>query len=194
MATNPFTTGYAPANTQAKKKQKVSLLILVIVYLFTFIGFTLLVVSQATTSWTVVDNFKDFVYPDEYQGLWQICLDKEMFVCTARDGQSWIYIVRAVDLLAFLVLAVVMVIFIISHINKNVRPRLATGFLMVATMLVLVGMMVYTAKAPLPRTVTKARNPYVTREFKVRFGYSYMLGWAGILLTFMAGITALLLR
>ena len=93
MATNPFTSGYAPANTDANKKQKVSLLILVIVYLFTFIGFTLLVVSQATTSWTVVDNFKDFVYPDQYQGLWQICLDKETFECKARDGQCKLLLV-----------------------------------------------------------------------------------------------------
>ena len=79
-------TGYGPGSAAAKKKQKVNLLILIIVYLFTFIGFTFLVVSQATTSWTIVDNYKDFVYPDEYQGLWQQCYDKQEYECKPRDG------------------------------------------------------------------------------------------------------------
>ena len=79
-------SGYAPGSSAAKKKQKVNLLVLIIVYLFTFIGFTFLVVSQATTSWTIVDNYKDFVYPDEYQGLWQLCYDKQEYECIPREG------------------------------------------------------------------------------------------------------------
>lgn len=63
-----------------------------------------------------------------------------------------------------------------------------------SALLILIAMIVYTAKAPLPRTVDRNRNPYVTREFKIRFGYSYILGWAGLLLTFMAGIIALMLH
>lgn len=78
--------GYGPASAAAGKSQKVNLLVLIIVYLFTFIGFTFLVISQATTSWTIVDNYKDFVYPDEYQGLWQLCYDKQEYECIPREG------------------------------------------------------------------------------------------------------------
>ena len=81
-----FNVGYGPGNSAAQKKQKVNLLVLIVVYLLTFLGLTLLIVSQSTTSWTIVDNYKDFVYPDEYQGLWQICYDKQEYECNPRLG------------------------------------------------------------------------------------------------------------
>eukprot|EP00112_Aurelia_sp_Birch-Aquarium-sp1_P008915 Seg1996.6 transcript_id=Seg1996.6/GoldUCD/mRNA.D3Y31 product="Lens fiber membrane intrinsic protein" protein_id=Seg1996.6/GoldUCD/D3Y31 len=186
--------GYGPSSNAAKSRQKVNKLVLIIVYLFAFLGFTFVAVSQATTSWTIVDNYKDFVYPDEYQGLWQKCYDKQAYECVPRKSLTWLYVVRAFHLMAFLLYAVVMGIFIAAHINRNIKPSLAAGFLLVAALLILVGMIVYTAKAPLPRTVDRNRNPYVTREFKIRYGYSYLIGWAGLLLTFMSGIVALVLH
>ena len=80
--------GYGPSNNAAKKRQKVNKLVLIIVYLFAFLGFTFVAVSQATTSWTIVDNYKDFVYPDEYQGLWQKCFDKQAYECIPRKSLS----------------------------------------------------------------------------------------------------------
>lgn len=80
--------GYGPSSNAAKSRQKVNKLVLIIVYLFAFLGFTFVAVSQATTSWTIVDNYKDFVYPDEYQGLWQKCYDKQAYECVPRKSLS----------------------------------------------------------------------------------------------------------
>ncbi len=66
-------------------------------------------------------------------------------------------------------------------------------FIFFQALFILVGMIIYTAKAPLPRTVSRQKNPYVTREFKVKYGYSYLMGWAGLLLTFVAGVMAIVL-
>jgi len=193
MKRSPFSgTGHTPGNAAARKRRNSQAHYFV--YFLTLIGFAFLVVSQATTSWTIVDNYKDFVYPDEHQGLWQVCFGQKEYECSPRNGPSWVYVVRTFDLLAFLIFAIVMGIFITSHINKNVKPSLAAGFLLLAALLTLIAMIVYTAKAPLPRTVDRNRNPYVKREFKIRYGYSYMIGWASLLLTFMAGIVSLILH
>ncbi len=61
-------------------------MVLVIVFMLTFFGFLFVSISQATTSWTIIDNYKDFVYPDEHQGLWQTCYDKEGSECIPRES------------------------------------------------------------------------------------------------------------
>lgn len=169
-------------------------MVLIIVYLFTFIGFTFVALSLATTSWTIKDHFKDFVYPDEYQGLWQKCLDKPSYECSPRTGLTWLYVVKVFILLAFVLCICVIGIFIGSHLTDKLKPSMAATFLLVAALLTLIGMIVYTAKAPLPRTVNKKKNSYIPVEFRIMYGYSYFMGWAGVLLTFIAGVVALLLR
>ena len=62
--------------------------VLILVYVLAFVGFCFVAVSQATTSWTIKDYYKDFVYPDEYQGLWQKCLDKQEYECTPMPSIS----------------------------------------------------------------------------------------------------------
>eukprot|EP00794_Sanderia_malayensis_P015188 gene15188-16754_t len=119
------------------------------VYFSTLVGLLLVAISQATTSWTIIDNYKDFVHPDEQQGLWQICYGETQSECVPRVGTA---------------------------------------------LFTVIGMIVYTAKADLPRTIDRSRNPYVRKESKIRYGYSYFLGWAGLLMTFMASILALVLR
>eukprot|EP00794_Sanderia_malayensis_P015187 gene15187-16753_t len=184
--------GYAkPSEDSSKVSHSQRMSLLIIFYLFTFMGFTLLAISQATTSWTIIDNFKDHVHFDEYRGLWQTCKDKPIYECSQRTGLTWLYLVRAFTIWAFLMYAIVAAIFIGSHVKRTPRPSIAATFLLVAALFVLIGMIIYTAKAQLPRTVNKAKVPYITREFTVRYGYSYFLGWAGLLLTFMAGIASL---
>ena len=85
MKRNPFSgTGHTPGNAAARKRRNSQAHYFV--YFLTLIGFAFLVVSQATTSWTIVDNYKDFVYPDEHQGLWQVCFGQKEYECSPRNG------------------------------------------------------------------------------------------------------------
>lgn len=79
---------YGPPGSSRREVEKRNMLVLIIVYLFTFVGLTFVAVSQSTTSWTIIDHYKDFVYPDEYHGLWQTCFDKEQYECNPRASIS----------------------------------------------------------------------------------------------------------
>ena len=56
------------------------------------------------------------------------------FISKCSCFLAWLYVVRAFHLMAFLLYAVVMGIFIAAHINRNVKPSLSSGFLLVAGM------------------------------------------------------------
>lgn len=157
-----------------------------ILYLAVSFSFICISVSNGTASWLLKDWLKDDVFGDEYQGLWKICYDRVnrdlTTSCQERIGDAFLNNVRSAMCLSFLAYAVILGYLIAMQFRSDLVLTPVGLTLIVSGMSALFGLTLFIASEDIPRKHWL---------FEIKYGYSFGLGWLGMLSSIITGVVCI---
>jgi len=155
-------------------------------YIGIAISFFFVCLSNGTVSWYVKDWLKDDVFGDEYLGLWKQCYDRPNrgleTSCVETVGDALMNNVRSAMCLSFLLYAVVLGYLIAMQFRADLPLSHVGIALLVSAMAALFGLVLFLASTDIPR---------VHWLFVTSYGWSFGIGWLGMLGSMISGIVCI---
>jgi len=155
-------------------------------YIGIAISFLFICISNGTVSWLVKDWIKDDVFGDEFHGLWQQCYDRPNRAmttsCVETIGDAFMNNVRSGMCLSFLLYAIVLGYLIAMQFRADL-PMTHVGItLILSAMSALFGLTLFIASQDIPRKHWLYIKSY---------GWSFGIGWLGMLGSMLTGIVCI---
>ncbi|XP_015251627.1 PREDICTED: peripheral myelin protein 22-like [Cyprinodon variegatus] len=150
------------------------LLILLGVLVFHLIVLILLIVSTASSTWTVATG----VHTD----LWYNCKsDDQGYHCLNASNEDWIQAVQALMILSviFCFTSLIAFLYQLFRLVKGGRFYFTSIFQLFASVFVMCAAIIYTVMRP---------------ESDKQYGYAYVLAWVAFPLSLISGLVYLVLR
>merc|ERR1712168_1536244 len=155
-------------------------------YIGIAVSFFFICLANGTVSWFVKDWFKDDVFGDEYLGLWKVCYDRPNrgldTSCVETVGDAFMNNVRSAMCLSFLMYAVVLGYLIAMQFRADLPLSHVGVALLVSAMSALFGLVLFLATEDIPRKHWL---------FVTSYGWSFVIGWLGMLGSMFTGIVCI---
>lgn len=157
-----------------------------ILYTAIAVSFICIATCNATSSWLKKDWLKDDVFGDEYHGLWKVCYDRSnrglLSSCFERVGDAYLNNVRSGMCLSFLLYAVILGYLISMQFRSDLQLTPVGLCLIVSSLSALFSLTLFIATQDIPR---------VHWLFTIKYGYSFGLGWFGMLSSIITGVVCI---
>lgn len=157
-----------------------------LLYVTVAFSFLCIALANGTPSWLLKDWFKDDVFGDEYRGLWKVCYDRPNrgldTSCVESVGDAFMNNVRSAMCLAFLLYAVVLGYFIAMQFRADIPLSHVGIALLISSMSTLFGLTLFVATEDIPRKHWL---------FVTSYGWSFGIGWLGMLGSMISGIVCI---
>lgn len=150
------------------------------------VAFSCIAISNATVAWIKIDWLVNDVRGDEYKGLWNVCFDRPNRAletsCHELAGTVGIFQVRWLMCVSFLLFAVIFGYMIATHFRSDLTITPIGIILVFSGLCACCALITYTKINPVPRGHWLFRRAY---------GWSYGVGWFGMLLTMFIGFVCI---